>query len=62
MGQASDNDLIRTLKPNSQELLELADEFLADVGKVQIDVVCYFELEKTNGVGICLNILFVPGH
>lgn len=52
VGKASDNELIRTLKPDSRELVELADEFLGDVGKVQIDVVCYFELEKTNGMVI----------
>lgn len=54
-GKAYDNDLIRTLKPDSRELLELADEFLADVGRTQIDVLCYFELEKTNGV--CVSCL-----
>lgn len=59
LGQAKYSSLIRTLKSGSTELDDLADDFLHDVAKTQIDVECYCELEKTNGVSIfrqCLSL------
>ena len=52
LGIAKYNSLLKTLKSGSRELDDLADDFLGDVSKVQIDLVCYFETEETNGVSI----------
>lgn len=53
LGQAKYTSLLGTLKAGSTELDDLRDEFLTDVGSTSIDVECYFELERTNGVRYC---------
>ncbi|KAE8355420.1 ankyrin repeat-containing domain protein [Aspergillus coremiiformis] len=50
MGKAKVNELIKMLEPDSGELLELTDEFLGDIRKMEIDIVCYYELETTHGM------------
>lgn len=47
MGWGKFNNLLRSLEHNSRELDNLADEFVGDVDKAQIDLQCYFELEKS---------------
>ena len=47
MGWGKYNNLLRSLEYNSRELDNLADEFVGDVDKAQIDLQCYYELEKS---------------
>ena len=50
MGWGKYNNLLRSLEYNSRELDNLADEFVGDVDKAQIDLQCYYELEKSKMV------------
>ena len=46
-GKGKYNNVLRSLQYDNRELDSLADEFLRDVDKAQIDLQCYYELEKS---------------